>query len=283
MLGDDIEQRILRARSNYHGMLRLIDDQFKRLVEGIEARGLRDNTIVIYISDHGDYVGEYGLIRKGVDLPDILTHVPLAMQGPGIKPQGLRDDVCVNTVDILPTICRILGVETPIGVQGKSILPILTGADYPAHEYDIAYSESGFSGLYWDNKDGLSLAAEGACDESLSRFDCLNTWTQCGQVRMVRKGDWKIQSDMLGTTYLYNLREDPYELRNLANDPACAEIKSEMLTELVAAILKAQDPLPLPHYRYRLKVHPEGFWTDENYHTEDMGVIDQPVIGNHSC
>ena len=272
VLGPDMESRILRARSNYHGMLRLIDDQFKRLVEGIEERGLRKNTWIIFLSDHGDFVGEYGLIRKGVDLPDILTHIPMVMQGPGIVPQGKVDGPFVNIVDLLPTVCETLGVPVPLGAQGKSILPLLRKTEYPAGEYDVAYSESGFSGLYWDDEDGLTLANEGTCDEALTRFDCLNTWTQCGQVRMVRKGDWKVQCDMLGHIYLYNLKDDPFELRNLADESEYSTKKAEMLAALSAAMMRACDPLPVPHRRYRTKLHPQGFWNDESYHSEDMGV-----------
>ena len=87
VLGPERERRILRARSNYHGMLRLIDDQFKRFIEGLEARNLAENTIVIFLSDHGDFVGEYGLIRKGPDLPELLTRIPFVWRGPGIRPQ----------------------------------------------------------------------------------------------------------------------------------------------------------------------------------------------------
>ena len=278
VLGDGIEERILRARSNYHGMLRLIDDQFKRLVEGLDERGIRQDTLVIFLSDHGDYVGEYGLLRKGADLPDILTHIPLAMQGPGVCPQGLRDDVCVSIVDLLPTLCEMLGVEAPLGVQGKSLLPLLQKQSFPPREFDTAYSESGFSGLYWDDADGLTLPAEGATDEGFHRFDCLNTWTQCGQVRMVRKGDWKIQCDMLGQVYLYNLKDDPLEGTNRAEDPACQAVKADMLRELTAAILRAQDALPLPHHRYRVKLHPKGYWRDAAYHSPDVGVRNLPSM-----
>ena len=278
VLGEDIERRILRARSNYHGMLRLIDDQFRRLVMGLEERGLRQNTLVIFLSDHGDYVGEYGLLRKGADLPEVLMHIPMAMQGPCVVPQGKIENACVNLVDIFPTICDLLEVETPLGVQGKTLLPLMAKTPHPAHEYDIGYSESGFSGLYWDERDGLTLTAENACDAGYHRFDCLNTWTQCGQVRAVRRGDWKIQGDMMNHTYLYNLKEDPYETHNLADDPAFLQIKSDMQQALMTAVLRACDPLPVPHHRYRVKLHPKGFWEDQDYVSEDMGVRQEPAL-----
>lgn len=127
VLGTDIESRIQRARSNYHGMLRLIDDQFKRLIEGLRERGIEEDTIVIFLSDHGDFVGEYGLIRKGPDLPDVLCHVPFIWKGPGITAQGRIKKGFVSLVDILPTLCDIIGAEMPFGCQGKSIRPLLEG------------------------------------------------------------------------------------------------------------------------------------------------------------
>lgn len=276
ILGDDIENRISRVRSNYHGMLRLIDDQFKRLIEGLEERNLTENTIVIFLSDHGDFVGEYGLIRKGPDLPEVLTRIPMIWRGPGIKAQGRVDDPCVSLVDILPTICDIIGIETPFGVQGKSILPLLKDENIPEREYDIAYSESGFSGLYWTEQDKLDIVTEGA-SKNMITFDCLNTWTQCGQVRMVRKGDYKIQVDMMGNGYLYNLADDPMETVNLWNNPEYIEVKADMLTELTAAILKACDPLPVPHNRYRTKIHPKGYWY-QDFVYEDPGVRKFPSL-----
>ncbi len=270
VMGENIDERILRARSNYHGMLRLIDDQLKRLIEGLSERDIEKDTIVIYVSDHGDFVGEYGLIRKGPDLPDILTHIPFVWRGPGIKPQGKQKDSFVNLVDILPTLCDFIGVEAPYGCQGKSIRPLLTGEDIPDKEFDCAYSESGFSGMYWDDKDELTLMAEGA-SVNMVTFDCLNTWTQCGQVRMLRKGDYRIQLDMMGTGYLYNVKEDPRELINLWENSDYDKVKTDMMTELTAAILRACDTIPVPHNRYRTKVHPKGYWF-QPYVSEDMGV-----------
>ena len=278
VMGDDIEARINRSRSNYHGMLRLIDDQFKRLIEGLDSRGLSDNTIIIFLSDHGDFVGEYGLIRKGPDLPDILTHIPMIWRGPGVASGLSHDGLFVNIVDILPTLCDFLGIESPFGVQGKSILPLLKNESIPDNEFDIAYSESGFSGLYWDECDALTLAEEGA-QHPMVTFDCLNSWTQCGQVRMVRKGDYKLQLDMLGAGYLYNLRSDPFEKNNLWDVSEYAPVQSEMLAELASTMMRAYDPLPVPRNRYRTKVHPKGYW-HQGFHSGDPGVRQMPSLSD---
>lgn len=280
VLGEDIERRIGRARSNYHGMLRLIDDQIKRLVEGLRERDLEQDTLIIFVSDHGDFAGEYGLIRKGPDLPDVLTHIPMVFRGPGVEAMGKENRHFVNLVDILPTVCDWLGAEIPFGCQGKSLRPLLENRNVPEVEFDSAYAESGFSGLYWNEADGLTPVDEDAVSEEWNRFDCLNTWTQCGQVRALWKGDYHIQVDMMGNGYLYDRKTDPYELCNIWNDPEAQEIKTEMLTGLTASILKAQDPLPVPHNRYRTKVHPKGYWNQE-WQCQDMGVRQMKPIGKH--
>lgn len=277
ILGKEIDDRIQRARSNYHGMLRLIDDQFRRLVEGVRERGLEDNTVILYLSDHGDFAGEYGLIRKGPDLPELLCHIPFIWRGPGIRPSGRGAEGFVNIVDILPTICEMIGVQTPFGCQGKSILPLLTGTDIPAREYEYAYAESGFGGLYWKEGDELDLISEGA-SKNMETFDCLNTWTQCGQVRALWKGDYHLQLDMLGSGYLYHLASDPVEIHNLWEEPSCRDVKEDMLKSLAEAMMQAADPLPVPHARYRTKVHPRGYRYQE-FQAADPGVRRMEPIG----
>lgn len=272
VMGERIEERILRTRSNYHGMLRLIDDQFRRFMEGLDERGLRDNTVIVFLSDHGDYVGEYGLIRKGVALPEVLTRITMAWQGPGFVRNVIDESSCVSLVDILPTICDLLGTEIPFGCQGRSLLPLLRGEPYPKGEYDVAYSECGYGGLYWNDKDSLTPKDDKTLSEDGEIFVCMGSWTQSGQIRMVRKGDYKIQVDMMGNGYLYCLKDDPAEIHNLWDDARYLEKKADMLTCLTAAILKADDPIPAPHNRYRTKVHPKGFWCDDAYVAKDPGV-----------
>jgi arylsulfatase A-like enzyme len=271
ILGEEYEGRILRSRSNYHGMLRLIDDEFKRFIAGIEERRIADNTIVIYLSDHGDFAGEYGLIRKGPELPEVLTRIPMVWRGPGIKTTGIINNGITSLVDVFPTICDLLNIKKPFGVQGKSIVPLLTGGEIPRKEFDTAYAESGFSGLYWDKEDSWDMVAEKAIHaftqegRPFGLFDCLNSMTQCGTVRMVRKGRYKIQVDMLGNGYLYDLEADPFEIMNLFNKPEYLSMQAEMLLELSSAMMRSCDPLPPPRRRYIVKNHPKGYWFQE-YH-----------------
>ncbi len=256
---DDYAEQLPRARANYFGMLRLIDDQIRRFFDYLEAQGLRENTIIIILSDHGDYVGEYGLVRKGAELPEVLTRVPFLVVGPDIVVSDQPHPAHISIVDIMPTVCEAIGVDLPRGVQGRSLWPLLTGQDYPAEEFASAYAEQGFGGLHYTADDDFDPYEDGL--NPVVSFDELNGWSQSGTMRMLRKGDWKLIYDMQGRGQLYHLAEDPVELRNLYGQPEYAEIQAAMMAELLAWTLRAQDPLPYPRRRYKFKSDPRNYWS----------------------
>jgi arylsulfatase A-like enzyme len=255
----DFDKQVVQARSNYFGMLRLIDDQIKRFVQSLKEKGLYDNTILVCLSDHGDFVGEYGLVRKGPELPEVLTRIPMLFVGPGISANAQPHSAHVSIVDIMPTLCHAIGLPLPVGVQGRSLWPLLTGSDYPKEEFASVYAEHGFGGLHYTADDKLDPKREGAINNAVS-YDELNSWSQSGTMRMLRKGDWKIVFDMQGRGQLYNLIKDPVELKNLYDDQEFAEIKQQMLADLMAWTLRVQDPLPLPRSRYIMKTDPLNYW-----------------------
>ncbi|MBN1901182.1 sulfatase-like hydrolase/transferase [Candidatus Sumerlaeota bacterium] len=259
----DYERQIRRARLNYLGMLRLIDDQLRRFVQFMEEKKLMENTIVIFLSDHGDLVGEYGLLRKGPELPEPIIRIPLQFYGAGIKAREEAHPAHVSIVDLTPTLCEAIGEPLGEGVQGRSILPVLRGEDYPEKEFSSSYVEQGFGGLHYAEKESLDQEKDGleiSRDGKPGAFDCLNSWTQSGTMRMVRKGDWKLIMDMMGKGQLYNLRDDPHEIRNLYDAPEYVEKRSELLEKLAAWMLRVQDPLPLPHKRYVMKRDARNYW-----------------------
>lgn len=261
----DFVEQIPQMRSTYLGMLRMIDDQVKRLVQFLGDKGLRDNTILIILSDHGDFVGEYGLMRKGPELPEPLVRIPLQIMGPGIRKAVKPHDAHVSICDIMPTLCEAAGLPTPDGVQGRSLWPMLTGAEYPREEFASAYVEHGFGGLFYTEhedldpaKDGLQVSRNG----EWGGYDCLNSWTQSGQMRMVRKGDWKLVYDMQDAGQLYDLERYPGEVTNLYGKPESAGKQVELLEDLLTWRLRVEDPLPLPRARYVMKRPHRGYWEE---------------------
>jgi len=272
------EHQIHRARCNYMGMLRLIDDQVKRFMGFLEQKKLRENTIIVFLSDHGDLVGEYGLLRKGPELPEPIIRIPLQFVGPGIKPGKKAHPAHVSIVDIMPTLCEAIGEPIGEGVQGRSLLPLLYGEDYPVEEFSCAYVEQGFGGLHYTEEEALNPEDDGlevSRDGKPGAFDCLNSRTQSGTMRMVRKGDWKLIMDMQGKGQLYHLKEDPAELRNLYDDKKHLEKRLELQEDLVTWILRTQDPLPLPRRRYVMKRDERNFWTPYQAHSDSAPKEDE--------
>jgi arylsulfatase A-like enzyme len=258
-------ETLQRARANYMGMLRLIDDQVRRFVDFLDEQSLSDNTIVIFMSDHGDFVGEYGLMRKGPELPESLVRIPFSFTGPGIVVSEDPHPAYVSIVDLLPTLCEAANIAQPDGVQGRSFWPLLTGQPYPEEEFTSVYMEHGFGGLYYTGEEDLDPADDGLFvspdGTAWGGYDCLNSWTQSGQMRGIRKGEWKLCYDMQGNGQLYHLPDDPSELKNLFGRPETAQVQAELMADLMTWILRTQDPLPLPRRRYVMKTDPRNYWT----------------------
>lgn len=247
-----------RLRSIYLGMVRLIDDQLARFVDELQQSGHYENTVFVVLSDHGDYVGEYGLMKKGVGLPDVLSRIPMVWFGEGIKKHGLSDGH-VSIADIYPTICQMMGAEIPMGVQGRSLKNMLAGNSYPKDEFRSVMIEDGYGGQYYTKEDGTDYIEEGLLHKNPYFFDELNTWTQSGSRRALRMGDWKLEYDMTGVGEMYNMKADPSEVENLYGNPRYADKQSELLAELLKWEIATEDPLPIPRKRYRFKRYENNY------------------------
>ncbi|HEX5554786.1 MAG TPA: sulfatase-like hydrolase/transferase [Chitinophagaceae bacterium] len=262
------EKHIPRIRSNYYGMLRLIDDQMKRLVDFLKDKDLYDNTVVIFVADHGDFTGEYGLIKKGVGVPECLTRIPMIWHGPGVIKNPLPHDAHVSNVDIMPTICDIVDYPLPDGVIGRSLWPLLLGQAYPKADFASMIIQQGFGGRDYTSVSQLDPYKEGALAKGKHEFDELNSYSQSGFLRGLRKDDWKLVYDMQGNGKMYHLPDDPSEVKDLYQDKAHADKKTELLADMLAWELRTQDPLPLPRRRYIYRGDKHNYWTP--YHDTDV-------------
>ena len=209
---EEIEAK--RIQALYYAMIELIDEQFGRLLDALDRTGQRDNTIVIFMSDHGEALGDHGLTHKGCRFFDGLTRVPLIWSWPGRFRSGLRSDALVELIDIAPTLLELTGLPVPERMQGRSLLPILTGTAPPDHHRDFVRCE------YYD-----------ALDEPHRSL-----------ATMYRDQRWKLNVYLdaeLGE--LYDLAQDPYEFDNLWDSPAHHAIKTELLLKSYAGTIRAMD------------------------------------------
>lgn len=109
----------------YSGEVAYVDSEIKKLFDGLESRGLLDDTLIVLTGDHGESLGEHGETTHGYFAYNSTIWVPLILVGPSIK--AARVDEYVSHIDIFPTICDFLGIEKPSFLQGVSLLPLLDG------------------------------------------------------------------------------------------------------------------------------------------------------------
>jgi arylsulfatase A-like enzyme len=114
-------------RDLYDGEVAYLDRQVGRLLDFLASRGLLENTLVVVVADHGESLGEHGILFRHVGLHDTTTHVPLMIRWPGRERDGRRIDGLVQTIDLFPTLLAAAGL--PVPAQDGEDLRTLTGED----------------------------------------------------------------------------------------------------------------------------------------------------------
>jgi arylsulfatase A-like enzyme/Flp pilus assembly protein TadD len=137
----------------YDGEIAFADSQIGRLLEWLDDQGLADDTVVVVVGDHGEALGSHGETEHGYYVYDYAVRVPFVIKVPEGDLRGVRVQQQVRTIDILPTVLDLVGVEGPATVHGESLLPLIADPDRKSPSY--AYSESmapslqyGWSPLY---------------------------------------------------------------------------------------------------------------------------------------
>lgn len=200
------EHDALAQQARYYAMIAQIDDQFARILAAVDETGQRDNTVVIYTSDHGETLGDHGLMYKGCRFYEGLVRVPLVMSWPGRFEASLRSSALVELLDLTATVVELAGLQQPEYMQGRSLLPILRG-EAPAESHrEFVRSE------YFDSLAPHFTGGSGTFGT------------------MYRDRRYKLcvyHGHGLGE--LYDLHDDPWEFNNLWDDPAHERLKHELI------------------------------------------------------
>ncbi len=243
MLGvvDDPLEQVYGMMGTYYAMVRFVDDRLGQILDALEALNLRQNTIVVFCSDHGDFMGEHRMQCKGGVFYDCLTHVPLIVSWPGQVPSDKRDNSMVNLIDVAPTLLKLQDIEIPRSMHGE-VLPTVTDAE----PRDAAFSEYGAGGPPFRMADLERLP------QPYGRRTLMQSlqWREAeGRRKMVRTCKWKYVHDPMGDRdELYDLENDPWEVENIVDNPSNREALAEMRLRLADWSIKTEDarPVPLP-------------------------------------
>ncbi len=170
----------------YDGQITAVDDCIGRVLDAIRQAGIEDDTIVLLTSDHGDLLGSHGLFNKNTHHEESI-HIPMIFRYPRRLKPSVVDAQVVSLMDVMPTLLDLCGVPAPESVQGTSVAPVLLGQRKTVGE-NVAFIETTFA-------DGVRT------------------------LRHVYFNDRK-----RGTEHLFDVPADPFELKDLAKDPASREV-----------------------------------------------------------
>ncbi len=201
------------VKAAYYAMIELIDTQFGRLLDALEASGQLDDTIILFHSDHGEMLGDHGLLYKGCRFFEGLVHVPMIWSWRGRTLEGLESEALVELVDIAPTLLDAAGLDVPAAMQGKSLWPLLSGETDPHRHKDHVVCEF---------NDALGSAAIPTPSHASMYFD----------------GRFKhILYHGTGLGELFDLETDPGEFTNLFEDPTCRERRFDLVHRHIDALM----------------------------------------------
>ena len=196
----------------YYGMVSFMDQQIGLILDTLDRLGLTENTLVVFSTDHGHFLGQHGLVAKAIHHYEDLLRVPFIVRLPGKARAGTVSDALQNLVDLTPTFLTAAGLETPGDMTGVNQLDTWSGGP-AAREWSITENHHG-----------------------TRHFHMRTLVGQRYKITVYREGD---------DGELFDLQEDPGEIRNLWHDPSAAAVKAEMLHRFLQATLQAE-PMRMP-------------------------------------
>lgn len=238
------EARWAELRATYYGMCARTDHQFGLVLQALRETGLFDDTAVFFFADHGDFTGDYGLVEKTQNtFEDCLTHVPFVIKPPANVPcqPGVRDAL-VELVDFPATVEDLLGLQPQHTHFGRSLLPLISGQAQQhrqavfceggrihgeEHAKEPIHPVFGQKWLYWPRLIGQH--SEGP---------------EHTKAVMCRTKDFKFVRRLYEQDELYDLRNDPGEVRNQIDNPIYADVRAEMLEKVLDFMIQTADVVP---------------------------------------
>ncbi|SVA71493.1 uncharacterized protein METZ01_LOCUS124347, partial [marine metagenome] len=216
-------------RAHYMANIGLVDKMVGKINQAIKDAGIEDNTIVVFTSEHGDMMGDHGMLEKR-SMFEESSRVPLLIKVPWLSNPNRVIDGSVSHIDLVPTLLDLIGENVPQHLQGKSLLSVLEGSE-DLSENDVFISWNGYDNSVPDRFLG---------DHKINRMLRLPWRT------VVTPDRWKLALCAGDQCELYDLNNDPYEMINLFNDPDQKDRIRDMAARIRVWQIQTGDEVPLP-------------------------------------
>ena len=224
------ENEIRQMRATYCGLITEIDDCLGKVFAYLDETGQWDDTLIMFTSDHGEQLGDHHLLGK-IGYYDESFRIPLVVKdGPLHSRAGAIEDAFTESVDVMPTILDWLGGEIPRACDGRSVLPLLDG-ERPADWRTELHYEYDFRDVFYSEPEevlGLGMDESSLC--------------------VVQDERYKYVHFAALPPLFFDLKEDPHEFVNRAEDPACAALVRDYAQKALSWRLKHADRT-LTHFR----------------------------------
>ena len=221
------ERELKNTMAHYYAAIEWgVDHQVGRILDSIAELGIENNTIVVFTSEHGDFMGEFGMVRKGMFLYDALLHVPFIWLAKGMIEEGIQSDALTQSVDLLPTLIELTGGDLP-SYSGVSLAGILKGAKKEISADRTIIASAGYTPIpsnYFHSPEAPYFeSTTGESRPFHSRILDLQTSPK-SRTLMARTKDWKLILSETTPPELYRMDSGRREKNNLAHLPEHAHI-----------------------------------------------------------
>ena len=249
------EQSITKFHQGYYAHIRALDREFARLLQTLEETGQADNTIVIFTSDHGEMAGSHGRMYKQVPHEESLR-VPFFVRYPGKTAAGRSSNALFGSIDMYPTLCGLAGIPVPDHCRGKDLSPVMLGRSAPSSEYVFLINQGGGPAEAEAGAVGAAAQEHGAPAHAPAAPTPATNTRKAGagggegngggyappNFRGLRSETHTYAVAQDGRWLLFENDKDPYQQRNLIDDPDQKALIGRF-DQLIATWLKeAKDP-----------------------------------------
>lgn len=214
-----------RLIGNYWGLCSQVDTHAGAILDALDQNGLRDNTIVVFTSDHGDMMGSHKIVAKCV-MYEEAVRVPMIIRLPG-QQEGRRIMGPMSQIDVVPTLLDLMGQSVPSELQGKSLVEAMTsGSDL---ETPVVIEWNGPNNGLGDVSGQVQVPE---WMTAMAQLDVIRASTSDEVRSIITHDGWKFNCSPLGEHELYNLNDDPYEKMNLFEKERGGELVAGLLDQL---------------------------------------------------